>query len=545
MSSVARRVKLCRLRNNISKPKVVNNNSVWKNILEDVCSQCSVHGLNHITKKDRSLKEKTFWTIIVILAILLATYAIFESWMSYNKSTIDTVVETTFFNYAEIAFPSVFICDSSRVDWDRVMKLTPEDIPGFDPKLLPTVRKVLKTFSLLSYGDFDQFDELVNVTELSQLKTLNLTEMLFKVMRPCNEMFIGNCWWNFKEVNCCDLFEVHRTEFGLCHSFNSDFSEYSRARLGADSGQIGHFWRTERGEIRPRRTGDKGQWSGIRMYISTMKPDQIAPGINAKPSVRVMMGEPRGAPLGSDMVVMAGSFGNIHVWGDRIYNTKRTRMLNPKKRKCLFPDESGTGMGTKYYLRRNCKTACYMNHVLNYCGCYLEFSFALMTKNDSLRPCNVEDLLCLSQKNLIFNNFIPAVATSFFQNEPPGIRCDCMPDCHHQMYISELTIAEPSVTSVFNSSSSILIDLHFRQSTCILYRSDLVLGWLDLLVSFGGCAGLFLGASLLSFIELIYFLTWRVYYHWKGKQRQILKKKSEFEINTWKTDNNKIKPFLA
>lgn len=36
-------------------------------------------------------------------------------------------------------------------------------------------------------------------------------------------------------------------------------------------------------------------------------------------------------------------------------------------------------------------------------------------------------------------------------------------------------------------------------------------------VSFGGCAGLFLGASLLSFIELIYFLTWRVYYHWRRK----------------------------
>lgn len=32
-----------------------------------------------------------------------------------------------------------------------------------------------------------------------------------------------------------------------------------------------------------------------------------------------------------------------------------------------------------------------------------------------------------------------------------------------------------------NSSSSILIDAHFIQSTCILYRSDLVLGWLDLL----------------------------------------------------------------
>jgi len=49
-------------------------------------------------------------------------------------------------------------------------------------------------------------------------------------MRPCAEVFSdGGCWWNFKQVNCCDVFELQRTEFGLCHSFNSDFSEYSRA----------------------------------------------------------------------------------------------------------------------------------------------------------------------------------------------------------------------------------------------------------------------------------------------------------------------------
>lgn len=35
-------------------------------------------------------------------------------------------------------------------------------------------------------------------------------------------------------------------------------------RLGADSGLIGAFWRTESGELRPRRTGDNGQWSGVR-----------------------------------------------------------------------------------------------------------------------------------------------------------------------------------------------------------------------------------------------------------------------------------------
>lgn len=96
-----------------------------------------------------------------------------------------------------------------------------------------------------------------------------------------------------------------------------------------------------------------------------------------------MMGEPRGAPLGSDMVVMAGSFGNINVWGDRIYNTQRTKTLHPSKRRCYFADESTTGMGTNYYLRRNCKTACYMNHLVQHCGCYLEFMFGLMSRKSA------------------------------------------------------------------------------------------------------------------------------------------------------------------
>lgn len=57
-------------------------------------------------------------------SVLLATYAIAESWETYHRSSIDTVVETTFFNYADIAFPMVAVCDSSRVDWRRVERLT-------------------------------------------------------------------------------------------------------------------------------------------------------------------------------------------------------------------------------------------------------------------------------------------------------------------------------------------------------------------------------------------------------------------------------------
>lgn len=42
-----------------------------------------------------------------------------------------------------------------------------------------------------------------------------------------------------------------------------------------------------------------------------------------------------------------------------------------------------------------------------------------------------------------------------------------------------------------------------------LYLFEVLFGWVDLLVSFGGIAGLFLGFSLLSGVEIIYYFTLR------------------------------------
>lgn len=43
----------------------------------------------------------------------------------------------------------------------------------------------------------------------------------------------------------------------------------------------------------------------------------------------------------------------------------------------------------------------------------------------------------------------------------------------------------------------------------IKYKREVLFGWVDLLVSFGGIAGLFLGFSLLSGVEVIYYFTLR------------------------------------
>lgn len=51
------------------------------------------------------------------------------------------------------------------------------------------------------------------------------------------------------------------------------------------------------------------------------------------------------------------------------------------------------------------------------------------------------------------------------------------------------------------------IDLHFQSASIVKYRTDVTFSWLELMVSFGGIAGLFLGCSMLSGVEIVYYIT--------------------------------------
>lgn len=55
--------------------------------------------------------------------------------------------------------------------------------------------------------------------------------------------------------------------------------------------------------------------------------------------------------------------------------------------------------------------------------------------------------------------------------------------------------------------SGVLVE--FLTWPIIRYKREVLFGWVDLLVSFGGIASLFLGFSLLSGVEIIYYFTLR------------------------------------
>jgi acid-sensing ion channel, other len=89
-------------------------------------------------------------------------------------------------------------------------------------------------------------------------------------------------------------------------------------------------------------------------------------------------------------------------------------------------------------------------------------------------------------------------------------------------------IAQFRVKTEANKETELLINIEFLTWPIIQYKREVLFGWVDLMVSLGGIAGLFLGFSLLSGVEIIYYFTMRavcMLYKDKENLRQLEKRK--------------------
>lgn len=76
-------------------------------------------------------------------------------------------------------------------------------------------------------------------------------------------------------------------------------------------------------------------------------------------------------------------------------------------------------------------------------------------------------------------------------------------------YPSAINLLICSLIPSSNKKEDSRVNIEFLTWPIIRYKREVLFGWVDLLVSFGGIAGLFLGFSLLSGVEIIYYFTMR------------------------------------
>lgn len=78
------------------------------------------------------------------------------------------------------------------------------------------------------------------------------------------------------------------------------------------------------------------------------------------------------------------------------------------------------------------------------------------------------------------------------------------------------------------------VNIEYLTWPIIRYKREVLFGWVDLLVSFGGIAGLFLGFSLLSGVEIVYYFTMRAFCMVYKNQDILLAANLEASVNNGK-----------
>nr|CAH7718844.1 unnamed protein product [Callosobruchus chinensis] len=186
-----------------------------------------------------------------------------------------------------------------------------------------------------------------------------------------------------------------------------------------------------------------------------------------------------------------GYFLQLYLSGLTIFSSDRTKSLSVNQRRCRFYYESNLRHFPVYsYVL--CRMECRATLAKKLCGCIPHFYRQL----DGERICDVPGLHCLSKyKDRLI----------FLKKE-----CSCLPNCDEVNYV-----VEKSDSREWFLGTNLQWGL--SEYPRMRLKRDVIFGFSDLLVYIGGMAGLFMGCSVLSFIEIVYFFTMRLY--WFVKQR--------------------------
>ncbi|XP_068914086.1 pickpocket protein 28-like isoform X2 [Tenebrio molitor] len=206
-----------------------------------------------------------------------------------------------------------------------------------------------------------------------------------------------------------------------------------------------------------------------------------------------------------------------------ITTSQEVKTFDVAKRNCYFPSERKL----KYfrtYSQQNCQFECLTNITLDSCGCVSFF----MPRENSTKICGLGKYKCIKEAERALmleelNKFRDSVKVEFV----------CLPLCTDLSYNIEtshtkwdwkklvgLMVKSENLDDYETHASSLTV--YFRVNHFISSERHELYGLSDFMANFGGLLGLFTGFSILSLMEVIYFLTVRIccnvrlYGRWRG-----------------------------
>uniref|UniRef100_A0A182QS19 Pickpocket n=1 Tax=Anopheles farauti TaxID=69004 RepID=A0A182QS19_9DIPT len=494
-----------------------------KSLFLEYCSNSTVHGVKYFGCKRRTLFEKIWW----IATFLLSVYGCGRLIQNIYRKWEQTPVIVSFAEKStpvwQIPFPAVTICPETKT---RSEYLNFTDVYL---QMNETYREEMPD------EIYDRFRAVAQVCDAHILRNVSLNQttdpscvdLLRNVSIPLGTALFF-CKWRNDAGRCDEFFTETITEEGICFTFNSQSAEEMLRldRLHTDYEYISEkrqspLWSLEKGyaentdlDTYPVRVLGAGARAGlyVLLNLNSFDTDFICRGpvqgfkilLHTSSEYPQVSKQYYRVPLKQEVI--------ISVKPQMITTSDGLRDYTPERRQCFFNHERQLKY-FKVYTQQNCELECITNYTLHRCGC-VKFS---MPRDDQTDVCGASKIDCYNdaEDDLLEEDvkYIVDKSRDF------RAKCNCLPACTSVQYDAEISQADFDWKSLFAAFRQTLgeqdgaqfarLTIYFKEAQFITSKRSELYGVTDFLANCGGLLGLFMGVSLLSLAELIYFCSIR------------------------------------
>ncbi|XP_034256170.1 pickpocket protein 28-like isoform X2 [Thrips palmi] len=486
-----------------------------RTICRDYCNNTAVHGFRYFFEKGRSVQERTFWVFGVFLCFTVSLYLISKVWTKWETCPVIVTFADQPTPVWSVPFPAVTICPSTKTK------------PALFNYTLAQHHVLDNVSTEEEFWKYQALSLICIPQAMPPNYHLNATANDFLVeVAPTMEEVILECYWQHRQLNCSKHFMRTLTEEGVCFTFNGlspheIYTNETQESLRGPSEFPSSGWSVDGGyddgdatikRYYPRRQQFVGADTGFRVILQSADADMDYVCKGCEQGFRVYLHSPAHAPswtrhysalpLNTSMYLLASPA--------LMTTTDGLKDYSPERRSCYFPTERKLRY-YRYYSMESCIYECFTNMTQRRCGC-APIGLPI--------PPGVPMCSIFSQCNLKTYVELLDEAEKVPFDGPIPQECHCLPSCKTLHYHGEATSFDfpwnmeriarrmPSTPQGLSRSQ---LNVYFDTLQFVTSQRRELYGHTDFLANTGGLLGLFTGFSVISLVELFYYVSLRLW----------------------------------
>ncbi|XP_030377170.1 sodium channel protein Nach [Scaptodrosophila lebanonensis] len=537
---------------------VVEEKSDVRRVFKDFLRNSYISGLKPFLMYTPVRFAKALWLALLIIIVVWTHVVIVNLTLHFIDQPTELRMTPTLTHVSNSPFLAVAVCSPNKVSkrllHDYATKIyqhqssllnssSPFNVAGFvATDVAADVDDMARRLLWLVYFYLNAHDEPdLEESELSHLHWLltsyyntsqySVRDILRILSSDCDELVVRGIVFG-APVDTRKLFLQRATSSSICCLFNYKRPSYS---------QIPEVRAEQDAEMasKPEVVFESNSiLNSVQFVLQGSSPDDFTYTYLSNDAFQVYLFQQedyatiQSSTLG-ELLIDHNTIVEIPIQPKFLESSATVRGVSPEKRLCYFPDEGRKLLNSSYYSLEECLMLCRMASMLQHCGCV---SSTMSASTDHVPVCSVLDLPCLLKWKRIWYGFkeFSYVQDHEDDDDQNVKQCGhCLPTCNGVEFHITTNVA-PLRKAYGNSGYSFgllkglkndrplaIIKLYFRLRYAQATAMDVASDWVVLLNRFGGILSLMYGFSIITYIEILYYLTgkWFVYYYRAFKKR--------------------------